>query len=350
MSQLRVIVVERFPEDLRRTCAFLAAEPRLAVVPCEAHDTADILDRVTRGRADVVVLAVSLLRQGSQRFPVKALVADCRARVVLMADPIELTTPTSQQASAVALLEGALDVAQRPGPGLAFLKGPSPLRDVLVSLLERAERAPIPPAPGGPPAGAADRHGNIEAHCPEIVGVASSAGGPGVLIRLFRGPLRVPVLIAQHTSLGFAFALHDVLHRVAGDRIRLAEDGCVAEPGRVYLSPDGRNLGISPGGRLRLTAPAPALPHPNADVLFSDLAAFGSRAAALVLTGMGRDGLLGAERLRRAGGSLLVQSRESCLVFGMPGAVVEAGLAQAEWPPEKLSEWLQSCGSPPLPR
>jgi len=123
----------------------------------------------------------------------------------------------------------------------------------------------------------------------------------------------------------------------------------VAEPNHVYLAPDGMDVGISYSKVLRVGLFGPEPSHPSGNVLLGDLAAFGRGAVGVVLTGMGDDGLAGAQKLHRAGGRILVQDKASSVVFGMPGVVYEAGLADQALPPKELArqlhEWISSTDS-----
>ena len=111
------------------------------------------------------------------------------------------------------------------------------------------------------------------------------------------------------------------------------------EPGTVYLAPDGRHLEVGVDLRVRLTDADPISGfRPSANALFSSLAkSLGPAAIAVILTGMGRDGLDGVRELRAAGGRVLAQDEASCVVYGMPKVVAEAGLAHLLAPVDQLA-------------
>jgi two-component system chemotaxis response regulator CheB len=164
------------------------------------------------------------------------------------------------------------------------------------------------------------------------VGVAASTGGPAALYQLLQllpPKAPVPVLVVQHIANGFAPGLALWLGSATALPVRLAEQGEPLAPATVYVAPDGRHLTASRHQRVELTGDPPVAGfRPSATVLFTSLAeAYGAEAAAVVLTGMGADGLEGARALRRAGGRVLAQDADSSVVFGMPRAVAEAGLA-----------------------
>ncbi len=167
--------------------------------------------------------------------------------------------------------------------------------------------------------------------------IACSTGGPRALSAVLPAlPARLGAgtIIIQHMPPGFTGSLAARLHRASRLEVREAADGDQVRPGAALLAPGGRHLRVQDGGRVRLSdeEPVGAL-RPRADLTIADAAAqFGPELVLVVLTGMGRDGLAGARRVRAAGGTVLVQDRPSCAVYGMPRAVAEAGLANAVLP------------------
>mgnify|MGYP002780769720 FL=1 len=132
---------------------------------------------------------------------------------------------------------------------------------------------------------------------------------------------------------------------MAGRPAEVARPGMRLVRGRILVAPGDRHLCVETGGgvpRVRITAErAESGCMPSADPMFASLAdSFGPTAVGIVLSGMGRDGARGAERLAAAGGDILVQDRDSSVVWGMPGAVAAAGLASAMLPPHAIAEAL----------
>ncbi len=170
---------------------------------------------------------------------------------------------------------------------------------------------------------------------PGAVVMAASTGGPRALERLVSGlpaAVPVPVLIVQHMPPPFPQLLAERLARTARLPVAVARDGERVVAGRVYVSPGGRHLAV--GG----TSSAPVVVlddgppenscRPAADVLFRTAApVWGPGLLAVVLTGMGRDGVSGCAQVRRYGGTVLVQDEASSVIWGMPRLVAEAGLA-----------------------
>jgi two-component system chemotaxis response regulator CheB len=184
----------------------------------------------------------------------------------------------------------------------------------------------------------------------ELICVATSTGGPNALAAVFAGltaPLAVPVAIVQHMPPMFTQLLAERLNHNPGPlRCHEATDGELMEPGHAYLAPGGRHLAVerSPRGgflaRLVDTPPENSC-RPAADVLFRSAAETGARLLAVVMTGMGQDGLRGCEFIAEKQGTILAQDQASSVVWGMPGAVVNAGLAHAVLPLADLPAAIQ---------
>lgn len=164
-----------------------------------------------------------------------------------------------------------------------------------------------------------------------VVGVAASTGGPAALYRFLEAlprTLGVPVLVVQHIAPGFVDGLARWLGGATVLPVSVAQPGTSIRGGEVYIASDDRHLEVR-RGRIHLAGSDPVGGfRPSANELFRSLAAeYGAASAAVVLTGMGTDGVLGARAVHDAGGIVLAQDAESSIVFGMPRAVVDAGLA-----------------------
>jgi two-component system chemotaxis response regulator CheB len=162
------------------------------------------------------------------------------------------------------------------------------------------------------------------------IGVCASTGGPQALVSTIRelpADYPIPILVVQHIADGFTETLVRWLSTAVGLPVRLAAHDDALEPG-VSLAPAGSHLVVDPSGaRLRLCSDVHEGSHtPSGDVLFHSLArAFGPAAAAVVLTGMGRDGARGLASVRSEGGLTIAQSAATSAIFGMPKAALESG-------------------------
>jgi two-component system chemotaxis response regulator CheB len=175
----------------------------------------------------------------------------------------------------------------------------------------------------------------------KFVMIASSTGGPkalGELIPKLPAPLGTGSAIVQHMPAGFTASLAARLDGASPLTVVEAKPGDSVDPWRLLLAPGGAHLRIDADGRVRLSGDAPLGGlRPRADLTIADAAqAFGSALILVVLTGMGKDGLEGAQAVKRTGGRVLVESESTCVVYGMPRAVAEAGLADDILPLHEL--------------
>lgn len=182
-----------------------------------------------------------------------------------------------------------------------------------------------------------------------IVGIVGSAGSPAavsLLLSRLRRDFCVPLVIALHMPQGFTRSFAERLSRTTSFTAREARDSEHIDNSQLYVAPGGHHITIKahPDEELFFNiAPSSANDFytPSADKLLMSLAeTCGEKSLAVVLTGMGDDGLRGARAIRERGGSVLVESRDSALIWGMPRAVAEAGLADAELTPTAIAAAL----------
>lgn len=192
---------------------------------------------------------------------------------------------------------------------------------------------------------------------PLIVAIGVSTGGPDALsdfVRMLPSNFSLPIVIAQHMPPVFTQLLANRLNQACNLDVKEAIDGHELTPGTIWIAPGGRHLAVARQGvsyRMSLNdGPAENSCRPSADVLFRSVAeAYGSNSLAIVMTGMGKDGLAGAKAINAAGGTILAQDQVSSVVWGMPGAVANAGLADQLLPPSELAEEvLRRTGASPL--
>lgn len=189
----------------------------------------------------------------------------------------------------------------------------------------------------------------------EVIVIGSSTGGPQALAAVLGAlpaDLPVPIIVVQHMPPVFTNHLANRLNQECPLEVREAHDGDLVEPGQVLIAPGNLHLQLQRvGAQVRVSTnqlPPENSCRPAVDVLFRSAAEiYGNRALGVILTGMGQDGLRGARELVSQGSSIFAQNEESCVVWGMPRAVVEAGLANRVLPLEKISGALQEaawCG------
>lgn len=177
-----------------------------------------------------------------------------------------------------------------------------------------------------------------------ILGIASSTGGPNALAEFFRrlpADFRLPVVLVQHMPALFTAMLAERLGGVTGRPAVEGADGMPVEDGHIYVAPGDWHMTVersANGPVLRLDqSPPQNFCRPAADPLFRSMAqVYGGAQVAVVLTGMGHDGLQGAEAVARAGGTVLAQDQATSVVWGMPRAVAVSGLAHRVLPLTEL--------------
>ena len=180
----------------------------------------------------------------------------------------------------------------------------------------------------------------------EAVCVGVSTGGPEALMQVFgafNAPLSVPIFIVQHMPADFTTLLAARLSATGVMTVKEAEEGEIAEPGMVYIAPGGFHMTVSrPGTKtiIHLNTEAPENScRPAVDVLFRTAAdVYGSSLLTVMLTGMGYDGLKGSQVVKEKGGQLIAQDEATSVIWGMPGAVVQAGLADSVLPIDKITD------------
>jgi len=184
---------------------------------------------------------------------------------------------------------------------------------------------------------------------PRIIAIGSSTGGPQALIKIFGElgqEISVPVMITQHMPPTFTKILAEHIGRASGLTCKEAEDGDVLKPGQIYIAPGDYHMLLTmrkdlPTIRIEQGPPVNFC-RPAVDPMFSSIARiFGPSSLAMVLTGMGQDGLAGAREIVDAGGTLIAQDESTSVVWGMPGAVATRGLCSAVLPLESIAAHLK---------
>jgi two-component system chemotaxis response regulator CheB len=180
-----------------------------------------------------------------------------------------------------------------------------------------------------------------ETGCPiDVIAIGASAGGPEALARLIPelpADLPVPILIVQHLPANFVPLLVERLDLLTPLLVMQGRPGKRIGPGQIWIAPGDCHMTVYRHGREVVIAtnhdPEEQGCRPSADVLFRSIAeTYGANALAVVLTGMGADGTDGARAIREAGGEIFVQDQATSTVWGMPGRVVDAGLADRIYP------------------
>ena len=176
---------------------------------------------------------------------------------------------------------------------------------------------------------------------PEILCIGSSTGGPRALQKVLQdasGALNdIPIVLTQHMPKSFTSVFAKHLDKACKLFVKEAEEGDVLKPGHVYIAPGNRHLVFKKsGGVTRIVlddGPQVNFCKPAVDVMFTSISKiYGDKVLSVILTGMGKDGVIGGRNIVENGGNVLVQDEQSSIVWGMPGAAYKAGIASAQLP------------------
>ena len=336
LDPIRVLVCDDSAAIRGAVARMLEADPSVHVVARSANGRRAVdevtLHLRTGAPVEVVVLDIEMpVMDGLTALP-ELLRVDPSVRVLMSSS----LTVRGAEVALRAVRLGASDYIAKPGAGakpddsfqrdlIAKVKGLAATRRRLAGGTGKASTVDLAPPPR---------------RAPQIIAVGSSTGGPQALFTLMQGLGRhvpAPVLITQHMPATFTPILADHLNRIGGISCTEARDGEVMVSQHAYLAPGNRHLLVEPGENgfvARLSdAPAENFCRPAVDpMLRSAVAATGGRVLAVILTGMGHDGLSGAHQVVSRGGGVVAQDEASSVVWGMPGAVVRAGLCYAVAP------------------
>lgn len=180
----------------------------------------------------------------------------------------------------------------------------------------------------------------------KLVVIGTSTGGPQALqtvITRLPGNLPCGVVVVQHMPAGFTKSLAERLNSISVIAVKEAEHEEIIRPGQVYIAPGDYHLRIAPapGGERKIVLSKEARVgnhRPAVNVMFDSAAQFGKDLVSVIMTGMGADGCEGMKKIKASGGYSIAQNEESCVVYGMPKAVVDAGLADVIKPLDKIAE------------
>jgi two-component system chemotaxis response regulator CheB len=313
----------------------------IAAVAGTAEDAIDALHEV---RVDIVLLDLEMPGAGGLKSIPRIIRAAGGARVMIVSSLAE----EGAEETVAALALGAADTLPKPGTG----RFNGRFSEVLLGKLKALGYADTP----DPDAGGSAKLGiraPLRAMPTDPIGalaLGASTGGIhalGVFFQTLPRRIGVPILVTQHLPTPFMPVFARQLRAAAHREALVAEDGMPLLPDRIILAPGDAHLTVDNSESI----PVVRLTHdrvasgcmPSVDPMLASVgAAYGTGALGVVLTGMGRDGVDGAARLVASGGSILAQDESSCAVWGMPRAVLEAGLACAILPPDKLARRVAS--------
>lgn len=344
-SHIRVLVVDDSQVERELLSYLLNADPQLQVAGTAA-DGEQAVSAAQRLRPDVILMDIHLPRLNGFAAT-RRIMETCPTRIVMV-------TAAAAAAEVAATFDtlgaGALTVLAKPrGPGHAEHRA---MADELVRTVKLMAEMPVvrrwscAPAPVKVPVPVAEPAVK-PASPPEIrlVAIGASTGGPLVLqtiLSLLPRDFRVPILIVQHISAGFAAGFIEWLQHTSGYPVRVPHHGEAMLAGTAYFAPDDAHILVRANDTIALSRAAPEHGmRPAVSMLFRSAATeYGPHAAGVLLTGMGRDGARELLQMRQAGAVTLVQDRETAVVYGMPGEAVKLDAASYVLSPPEIAATL----------
>ncbi len=348
MPSIRVLVVDDSVVVRRLVTDSLQSDPDLTVVAAAANGRI-ALSRLPQVNPDVVVLDVEMPELDGLET-LTALRATHPKLPVIM-----FSTLTERGAAATleALSRGASDYVTKPANVGGVQEAMARIRDELIPKVKLLCGRPVvttpPPRravlPTAQPAGSPRPRRSGPPPAVELLAIGVSTGGPAALEKLFSalpGDLGVPVVVVQHMPPIFTDMLARRLDSHSALQVAEAATGVVLAPNQTWIAPGDFHLVVEPHGDAKVlrttTDPPENSCRPAVDVLFRSAArAYGAGVLAVVMTGMGQDGLRGAEQIIEVGGAVLAQDEATSVVWGMPGYVANTGLADQVLPLDQLA-------------
>lgn len=345
MPKIRVMVVDDAVVMRKMISEVLARDPQIEVIGTAANGKI-ALQKIPQINPDLVTLDVEMpemdgietLREIRKTYP--------KLPVIMF------STLTAKGAVTTldALSFGASDYVTKPANVGSISEGIQRLENELIPKIKthcRHLRADGPPGAHTQflsrlkPATLPARRGSKAF---EIVCIGTSTGGPNALAEVVKALPRdfpVPIVVVQHMPPMFTALLAERLSAISPVRFAEGQHGQRIEPGRGYIAPGGKHMELRRDGLHTVVqlheGPPENSCRPAVDVLFrSVVSAYGASALGVILTGMGQDGLRGCELLREREGRVIAQDEKTSVVWGMPGCVVQAGLADIVLPLERV--------------
>ena len=340
MNIVRVVIVDDSAYVRKVFKQILSRSPFVEVVGT-ARDGAEALEMVDQLQPEVVTCDLNMPLMDGVEF----------VRVQMARRPVAIVISSIANESAAQVLAaldaGAIDFVQKP-TALATEK----LLDIGNELIEKVKVAGMAPI-------AAFRHRPdprpralpplLQQRAPSIdlVVLGASTGGPQALktvLAQFPADWPIPIAVVLHMPVGYTTMYAEKLDEICPLNVVEARGGEVVERGVILIAPAGRHLCFrrGPDGVVRTQLemrPTDSAHRPSVDTLFQSAAeVFGGRVIGAVLTGMGTDGRAGAAWIKAKGGKVLTEAEESCVVYGMPRSVVEAGLSDGSASVERMAQ------------
>lgn len=338
-APIRVLIAEDSPVARELLVAILQNVPDLSVIGT-ARTGVEAVRLAKRLQPNLIIMDVYMPEMDGLEAT-RQIMSETPCPVVMVSANLN---KSEENLTFEALRAGALSVLSKP-----TLNDPPEVRQALITQLKlmaevkvvRRWAAPGQPNKGLPATGPLTwtQDGRLKI---QLVAIAASTGGPGVLAEILRrlpADFPVPILVVQHITAGFGPGLTDWLNQQTPLQVQLAQPGERPQAGQALIAPDNHHLLVNRLGLITLSeAPPLGGLRPSANVLFQSVAeVYGAAAIGIILTGMGSDGAQGLKAMHEAGAHTIAQDQESCVVFGMPAVAIELGAVQQILPGSKIA-------------
>jgi two-component system, chemotaxis family, protein-glutamate methylesterase/glutaminase len=344
---MRVLVTDDSAFMRRAVCTMLSADPDIEVVGV-AHNGKEAVDLAKTLKPDVITLDIEMPEMDGLTA-LRHIMRTAPTQILMLSS---LTTEGST-ASLQALKLGAADVLAKDQS--RFSMNMSKLQTKIIRTVKAlAQSNPHRKSAGAQTAPASAAVPSFRASQFDLVCIGSSTGGPPVLetiLGALPASVHTPIVVAQHMPEIFTRSMAERLDKMCALRVKHVEERETIESGHIYLARGGKHMQVFKTGSGKLearigTEPADAVYRPSVDALFSSaVKTTAARTLAIVLTGIGADGLEGGRELQKAGGTILAQNQETCVVYGMPKSVTEAGITTASLTPADIGKALSTLAS-----
>ncbi len=343
-SIIRVLVVDDSPVKRALITHIINSDPQLKVI-ATASNGEEAIAAVENQKPDIVTMDFHMPKLNGLEATAK--IMETYPLPVII---ISTTVAKAESTGAVDVMEaGAVGVVQTP-VGIYhpdYQQRCNELIEIIKAMAEvkviRRWPKPVKKATASPPL-AIKKLPEIK-HPPKLIAIGASTGGPAALKAIFSKlpeNFSIPILIVQHIASGFTQGLVDWLSDSTGYKISVAKSGDRPLPAHAYVAPDDYHMKLSSTGRIELIdAPAVNGHKPSVSVLFSSLLKnIGPNLIGILLSGMGKDGAYELKLIKEHGGLTLVQSKESSVVYGMPGVAVDMKAHSMILAPEEIAALL----------
>lgn len=339
MKKVKVLIVDDSAFMRNALTTLIATDPELQVIGT-AKNGVEAIDKVFTLKPDIVTMDVEMPKMDG--LEALRVIMDKSPLPVIM---VSSMTTEGAQVTLDALDIGAVDFIPKNLSDLSL--NIVKIKDVLTMKLKQIGRRGIKPK--RQPANqvvTVKNHTYTAERKISVIAIGSSTGGPKILQDILVGipaDFRTPIVIAQHMPASFTGPFADRLNSLSAVTIKEAKAGEVVKSGVVYIAPGCGHMKVVRRGALETIIEIEGnrddvIYRPSVDILFRSVAeSYPGRALGVILTGMGKDGLEGAREIKKGGGRIFAQDEETSVVFGMPGAIVEEGIADKILPAEKMS-------------